>query len=79
VREFPVHVLNGGEVHRSILPNCRVRTAACFHAHDSLCRQGFGACKNELVFLRIDVVGNHVDVVVVPEPLAKRFHEGSFA
>src|SRR5215467_9416594 len=77
--KFLVHVFNGSKVHGSILSNCRMRTAACLDAHNTLRRQRLSTCENELVFLRINVVGNDVDVVVLPEPLAQRLNERGFA
>jgi hypothetical protein len=56
MREFLVHVLNGSEVHGSILPNRRMMTAAGLDAQNALRRQRLRACENELVFLRINVV-----------------------
>src|SRR5215472_13904349 len=79
MREPPVHVFNGGEVHGSILPNRRMRTTACLDAHDALCGQHLCARENELVFLRVNIVGNHVYVVAVPQPLAQRFNKRRFA
>jgi hypothetical protein len=34
---------------------------------------------SKLVFLRVNVIGNHVNVVVVLEPLAQRFNKRRFA
>src|SRR5262245_26485895 len=73
--KFLVHVFNGSKVHGSIFPNCGVRTAAGLDAHDTLRGQRLSTCENELVFLGVNVVGNDVDVVVVPEPLAQCFNE----
>src|SRR4029077_15016628 len=79
MREFLVHVFNGGKVHGSILPNRRMRTAACLDPHNAFRRQSLRACENELVFLRVNIVGNHVNVVVVPKPLAQGFNQRGFA
>src|SRR5580704_4066015 len=79
MREFLVHFLDRGEIHGSILPNRRMRAAACLDAHNALRRQRLRTCENELVFLRVNIVGNHVNVVVVPEPLAQRFNKRRFA
>ena len=76
--EFLVHVLDGGKVHGGILSNGRMRTAACLETHDAFRRQRLSTRENELVFLRINVVGNDVDVVVVPKPLAQRFNKCRF-
>src|SRR5262245_792548 len=78
-REFPVHLVDGGEVHGSVLANRRMRATAGLDTHDPLGRQGLRPRENELVFLRIDVVGDYVDVVVVPEPLAQRLKKRRFA
>src|SRR6516165_5743962 len=77
--KFPVHVFNGGKIHGSILANRRMRTAAYLDAHNTLRRQRLSTRENELVFLRINVVSNDVDVVVVPVPLAQRFNERCLA
>jgi hypothetical protein len=79
MRKFLVHVFDGGEVHGSILPNRRMRTAACLDAHNALCGQRLCARENELVFLRVNVVCDHVNVVAVPQPLAQRFNKRRFA
>src|SRR6516165_3896303 len=79
MRELPIHVFNRSEVHGGVLPNRRMRTAARLDAHNALRGQRLRACENELVFPRVNVVGNHVNVVVVPEPLAERFNKRRFA
>jgi hypothetical protein len=48
-------------------------------AHDALRRQRLRACENELVFLGVDIVGNHVNVIAVSEPLAQDFYQRGFA
>src|SRR5262249_17337775 len=73
------HVFNGGKVHRSILANRRMRTATCLDADNALRSQRLRACENELVFFRVNVVGDRVNVVVVPEPLAQGFNQRRFA
>src|SRR5262249_52499443 len=59
--------------------NRRVWAAASFDAHDALRRQRPGTRENQLVFLRVDVVRDHIDVVVVAKALAQRFDERGFA
>src|SRR5262249_46845800 len=52
-----------------------MRTAARLDAHDAFGRQRFRARENELVFFRVDVVGDHINVVSVAETLAQHFDE----
>ena len=47
-----------------------MRTAAGLDAHNALRRQRLGAHENELIFLRVNVVRDYIDVVAVPQPLA---------
>jgi hypothetical protein len=56
-----------------------VRTAPGLYSHDAVCGKSFRARENELVFFRIDVIGDDVDVVVIAKPLAECFYEGSLA
>src|ERR1700739_4362335 len=79
MREFLVHLFDGGEVHRSIFTNCSVRTTSGFYSHNAFRRQCFRSCENELVLFRINVIGNYVNVVRVAEALAERFNERRFA
>src|SRR5262249_489673 len=79
VGESTVHVVDRRQVHRRVFADCRVRAATGFDAHDALHRQRLGARENQLVFLRVDVVRDHIDVVVVAEALAQRFDERGFA
>ena len=62
-----LEVVNGRQVHRGILANGRVRATASFHAQDAVCGQGFVAQQEVGVFPGVDVVGDHGDVVVVPQ------------
>src|SRR3989442_11603893 len=55
-----------------------MRTAACLDAHNALRRQRLSTREDELVFLCIDVVGNDVDLVVLPEALTERFDQRGF-
>src|SRR6201984_1710922 len=77
--ELFIHLFNGGEVHRSIFTNCGVRTTSGFYSHNSLRRQCFRSCENKLVLFRINVIGNHVNVVRVAKALAQRLSERGFA
>src|ERR1700757_2019598 len=79
MREFLVHLFDGREVHRSIFTNCSVRTTSGFYSHNAFRRQCFRSCENELVLFRINVIGNHVNVVRLAEALAERFNERRFA
>src|SRR6267142_562775 len=74
--ELEAHLVERGEVHGSVFPDCGMRATASLHAHDALRRQRLGAREDELVFLRVDVVGDHVDVVLVAESLAEGFDQG---
>src|SRR5262249_35768686 len=56
-----------------------MRTTAGLDAHYALRGQRLRARQNELVFLRVDVVRDDVNVVVVPQPLAQRFNKRRFA
>src|SRR6516165_11124749 len=56
-----------------------MRAPTCLNAHNTLRRQRLRARKNELVLLGVNVVGDHVDVVDVPEPLAQGFSKGGLA
>src|SRR5215831_5686214 len=77
--KFLVHVFNGGKVHGSILPNRGVRAASRLDAHDAFRRQRLGTCKNKLIFLRVDIVGNRVNVIAASEPLTENFDQRGFA
>src|SRR5262249_50703001 len=79
VRESPVHLVDRRQVHRRIFADGGVRAAARFDAHDALGRQRPGARQDQLVFLRVDIVRDDVDVVVVAETLAERFDERGLA
>src|SRR5262249_38956795 len=79
MRELSVHVFDRGEIHGSIFPNRRMRTASCLDAHDALCRQRLRAREDELIFLCIYVIGDHVDVVVSSKSLTQRFDQSRFA
>src|SRR5262249_53349206 len=79
MRESPVHVCNSGEVHGSILPDRRMRTATSLDAHDALRRQRLGTRQNELIFPRVNVVRNYIEVIVVPESLAQRLNQRRFS
>src|SRR5262249_51620751 len=48
-----------------------MRAAACFNAHDALRRQGLCAGQDELILPGVDVVGNHIDFISIPELLAQ--------
>jgi hypothetical protein len=78
MRKSAVHFLDCREVHGSILANGSVRTTAGLNAHDALGWKSFRARQDELVFFRIDVIRDHVDLVVVAKPLAERFDESGF-
>jgi len=54
-------------------------TAAGFHTHQALSRQGFRAQQNLHVFPGIDVIGDDGHVVVVTHALAEHFAQGGFA
>src|SRR5580692_11044608 len=41
----------------------------------AVCRQRLRAGQDELIFLCVDVVGNYIDVVEIPEMLAQRLYE----
>src|SRR5258705_13169754 len=56
-----------------------MRAAACLNAHDALCRERLRAGQDELVFLGVNVVGYHIDVVEIPEMLAKRLYKRRLA
>src|SRR5262245_38256144 len=79
MREFLVHVFDGGEVHGCILANCRMWTATCLDAHNALRSQRLRARENELIFFCVNVVGNHVNLVAIPEPFAQGLNKGRFA
>src|SRR2546422_7776078 len=79
MREFLVHFVDGGKVHGGILPNRRMGTTACLDTHNALPRQRFRSCENELVFLRVNIIGNHVNVVGLPEPLTQSLNKRRFA
>src|SRR5262245_7325551 len=79
MRKPVVHVVDRREVHRRVLADRGVRAASRLDAHDALRRQRPRAGQDQLVFLRVDVVRDHVDVVVVAEALAERFDEGRLA
>jgi hypothetical protein len=51
-----------------------VKTASGLDTHNALCGQRLRTGKNELIFLRADVIRNDVDVVCVAEALAERFN-----
>jgi len=66
-RVTALQVVDGGQVHGSILADGGMRAAAGFHAQDAVCGQGFVAQQEVGVFPGVDVVGDHGDVVVVPQ------------
>src|SRR5579864_1630777 len=55
-----------------------MRTTARLDSHNALRWQRLGACENELVFLRINVVRDHVNVAVVAKQLAQSFNQRRF-
>src|SRR4029077_13210186 len=73
VRKFAVHFLNRREVHGGIFANGGVRTPSSLNTHDALGWESFRARQDELIFFRVDVIGDHVDLVVVAKLLAERF------
>src|SRR5262249_20136099 len=75
----PVHVGDGGEVHGRVFPDCRVRAAAGLDAHDAFRRQRLRTREDELVLLRVDVIGDHIDFERIPQPLAQDLDEGGLA
>ena len=77
--ELSVHLFDSREVHGRVLANRRVRTSARLDTHDALRRERLRAGENKLVFLRIDVVGDHVDVVIIPKPFAQPFNKRRLA
>src|SRR5215475_5592025 len=77
--EFLVHVFNRAKVHGSVLSDRCMRAAACLDAHNPLRRKRLRAGENELIFLRVNVVCNYIDFVVVAKPLAQRFNQRRFA
>src|SRR5262245_13685179 len=56
-----------------------MRTSARLHSHDAFRWQRLRSRQNELVFLGVDIVGDDVVVVIVPEPLAQRFNKCGLA
>ncbi|MNC48145.1 hypothetical protein D3C75_972440 [compost metagenome] len=53
--------------------------AAGFHTDDALGGQGPGFGEDALVFLGVDVVGDHCDLVVVAHGLAQGFEQRRLA
>src|SRR4029453_14683401 len=58
-----VHLVDRREVHRRALANRGVRAAPGLDAHDALRGERSRAGQDQLVFLRVDVVRDRVDVV----------------
>src|SRR5215472_3148421 len=56
-----------------------MRTASRLNAHYALRRQSLCPSQKELIFLRVNIVGDHKNVVDVTEPLAERFNKGRLA
>jgi hypothetical protein len=56
-----------------------VRATSGLYAHDALRWKSFGARQDELVFLRIDVIRDYVDVVLMAKPLAEGFDKSGLA
>ena len=79
MREAAAHLFDRGEIHGGIFANCSMGTAACLHAHDALRGQCLRSRQNELVFLCVDVIRNHEEVVLIPEPFAERLDERRFS
>src|SRR5262245_26100832 len=79
MRKPVVHVVDRREVHRRVLADRGVRAASRLDAHDALRRQHPRACQDQLIFLRVDVVRDHVEVIPVTEAPAERFDEGRLA
>src|SRR5580658_10136990 len=79
VGKFPVHFVDRGEVHGCIFANGGVRATSGLDAHDALRWKSFGARQDELVFLRIDVIRDYVDVVLMAKPLAEGFDKSGLA
>jgi len=67
------------EVDRGVLADRRVRAAAGFHADDPLGRQGLVAHEELGVFLGVDIVGHHSEVVAIAQGLAQGEGQGGFA
>src|SRR4030095_3359428 len=75
MRKAPAHLGERCEIHRSIFTDCGVGTAACLNSENTFGRQRLRSRQNELLFLRIDVIGDHEEVVLAPHPLAEGLDE----
>ena len=73
------HAVDGLQVDRGVLADRRVRAAAGFHADDPLRRQGLVAHQELGVFLGVDVVGHHGEVVALAQGVAQRQGQGGLA
>src|SRR5438552_16645366 len=67
------------EVDGGILADGRVWASARLHSHHPFRRQGASSDQELRVFLRIDVVGDHGDVVAIAQTQAERLDEGRLA
>lgn len=54
-------------LHDGVFANRGMGATSCLDTHDALRRQRLRAREDELVFLCVDVIGDHVDVVVIPK------------
>src|SRR4029077_15945221 len=79
VGELSLHIIDGGEVHRGVLANSGVRAATRLDPHDALGGQCLRAHENELILLGVNIVRDHVDVVVGAQSLAEAFDECGLA
>ena len=75
----PRQLVERVEVHRRVLANRRVRTAAGLHADDAVGGQRLAAHEKLHVLAREDVVGDDAELVVVAHALAQRVDERRLA
>ena len=71
----PRQLVERVEVHRRVLTDRGVRTAAGLHADDAIGRQRLAAHQELHVLAREDVVGDHAELVVVAHALAQRIDQ----
>ena len=75
----PRQLVERVEVHRRVLANRGVRTAAGLHADDPVGGQRLAAHQELHVFPREDVVGHHAELIAVAHALAQRVDQRGLA